>query len=67
LVRLDLCASSEDIPEQDKAAELMPIIAQQLYVATVLGKMEQAEALAQQINLNEWVRKGSMVIYAYNV
>ena len=50
---LDLCISSE-LSEQDKTDELLPIIVQQLYVLSVLGKSEQAEVLASEISLEKY-------------
>ncbi|KAF2720817.1 hypothetical protein K431DRAFT_285510 [Polychaeton citri CBS 116435] len=43
----DMCASSEDMSEEDKAAELAPITIQQIYVLTKLGRSQDAEQLAE--------------------
>ena len=50
---LDLCIASDELSEDEKTAELLPISVQQLYVLGVLGKTEQAETLAAQIARNE--------------
>ena len=50
---LDLCASSEDLTDQEKASELLPISVQQLFVLSSLGKTEQAKALAEELAINE--------------
>lgn len=47
----DLCSSLEDMAEDEKDAELLPIRVQQVYVATRLGKVEEAQKLAQRIDL----------------
>ena len=41
----DLCDISDDLTEEAKVAELLPIIVQQLYVDAILSKREAAEAL----------------------
>ena len=46
----DLCSALEDMSEEEKEAELLPIRVQQVYVAARLGKTEEAEALAQKID-----------------
>lgn len=52
---LELCEGSEDLTAEDKAAEILPINLQQLYVALRLGKTEEADALADEINVAEYV------------
>ncbi|PGH21656.1 hypothetical protein AJ80_03089 [Polytolypa hystricis UAMH7299] len=49
----ELCKSSEDLAPEDKVAEILPIAVQQLYVALRLGKTEEAEQLAEGINVEE--------------
>lgn len=51
----DLCEASEDLGDEEKKAELVPIIVQQAYVATKLGKLEEAKALQNVITLSEYV------------
>lgn len=51
--RLDLCNASDDLTDQEKVAELLPISVQQLYVVSKLGKTEEAERLASDIALEE--------------
>jgi hypothetical protein len=50
----DLCASSDDLSDADKTAELPPISVQQLYVLILLGKMEQAEKVAAGLAVDEY-------------
>jgi signal recognition particle subunit SRP72 len=50
---LDICQTSEDLTPEDRAAELLPIAVQYLYVLLRLGKTEQAEALLQEISVEE--------------
>lgn len=51
----DLCASSDELSDHEKTAELLPISVQQLYVLRLLGEVEQAEALAAEIAVEEYV------------
>lgn len=44
----DLCDAAEDLSEDDKKTELLPILLQQAYVYTLLGKTEEAAALAKE-------------------
>jgi signal recognition particle subunit SRP72 len=46
----ELCKHSEDLTDQQKADELIPIAVQQLFVLISLGKAAEAETLAQEIN-----------------
>ena len=50
---LDLCNALNDLTEQEKITELLPINVQQLYVFSKLGKFEEAEKLASDIALEE--------------
>lgn len=49
----DLCEASEDLSEDEKKTELVPIIVQQAYVSTKLGKLEGAAALQTAVGLDE--------------
>lgn len=53
-MRLDLCSSLEELSEQEKNAELLPIGVQQLYVLCRLGKVDEAEKLASSISIQEY-------------
>ena len=46
----DLCNALEDLSEEDKKTELLPITVQQVYVLAKLDKLEEAEKLAQSID-----------------
>lgn len=46
----DLCNSLEELSEQEKQAELLPITVQQVYVLSRQGKTEEAENLAKSID-----------------
>ena len=46
----DLCNALEDMVEEDKQAELMPIAVQHIYVLAKLGRLEEAAELAQSID-----------------
>ena len=52
-VLLDLCNALDDLTDKEKIAELLPISVQQLYVASKLGKPEEAEKLASGFALEE--------------
>jgi len=49
----DLCEASEDLGDEEKKTELVPIIVQQAYVSTKLGKLEEAAALQNVVVLDE--------------
>lgn len=49
----DLCNALDDLTDQEKIVELLPISVQQLYVVSKLGKTEEAETLASGIALEE--------------
>lgn len=50
---LDICQTSEDLTPEDRAAELLPIAVQYLYVLLRLGKTEQADALLEEITVEK--------------
>ncbi|EEH38510.1 hypothetical protein PAAG_08237 [Paracoccidioides lutzii Pb01] len=52
-VACELCKSSDDLTPEDKVAELLPITAQQLYVALKQGKIDEAKSLSSEINIAE--------------
>lgn len=45
----DLCNSLDDMSDEEKHTELLPITVQQVYVLLRLGRTEEAEALANEI------------------
>lgn len=47
---VDLCSSLDDLSEEEKQAELLPIKVQQIYVLARLGRIEEATELAQSID-----------------
>ncbi|KAF2015218.1 hypothetical protein BU24DRAFT_390542 [Aaosphaeria arxii CBS 175.79] len=49
----DLCNDLSDLSEAEKQAELWPIIVQQIYVLTQLGRVDEAEQLATTIPFAE--------------
>ena len=51
---IDVCQASEDLSDEEKAIEILPIRVQQLYVLTRLGKVDEANALAGQISSQEY-------------
>lgn len=60
----DLCEASEDLADEEKKAELVPIIVQQAYVSTKLGKLEEAAALQNAVTMDEQV---SQSLHCYGV
>lgn len=46
----DLCSAVEDMSEEEVQAELLPISIQQVYVLTRLGRVEEAQKLAETID-----------------
>lgn len=49
----DLCGASEDLTDEEKKAELLPITIQHAYVLSLLGKESEAAALQKSIELTE--------------
>lgn len=49
----DLCNALEDLTEAEKKAEILPILVQQVYVLTQLGKTEEAEQLCSNLPVAE--------------
>jgi len=50
---LDLCNALDELTEEEKTAELLPISVQQLYVLSHLGKTEEAERVASEITIEK--------------
>lgn len=48
---LDLCNAADELDEEDRQAELLPILAQQLYIAIQLGKEAEATKIAEHLNV----------------
>ena len=48
-----LCNALEELSDDEKRAEDLPIMVQQAFVLTKLGKLEEAEALQKEINIAE--------------
>lgn len=48
----DLCEATEDLDEEEKKVELVPIVVQQAYVYTKLGKLDEAASLQNSLNLD---------------
>jgi signal recognition particle subunit SRP72 len=55
----DLCEALDDLSDDEKKAEVLPIMVQQVYVLTRMGKLEEAEALQKMINITEYVHTNS--------
>ena len=51
----DLCEGSDELTDDEKRAEVLPIMVQQAYVFTKLGKLGEAETLQKMINIAEYV------------
>ena len=51
----DLCESLDELTDEEKRAEVLPIMVQQVYVFTKLGKLQEAEAIQNMINIDEYV------------
>lgn len=49
----DLCNTLDELTEEEKTAELLPISVQQLYVLSKLGKPEETEILVSKIALEQ--------------
>lgn len=60
---IDICRTSEDLSPEDKAAELLPIAVQQLYVLIQLGKLEEAEVVLKDIAVDKYVESYQLETY----
>ncbi|KAL6717009.1 Signal recognition particle subunit SRP72 [Lecanora helva] len=49
----DLCSALDELSDEEKTAELLPIMVQQLYVLSTLDKTEEAEKLVSEIALEK--------------
>ncbi|KAK3696918.1 Signal recognition particle subunit SRP72 [Vermiconidia calcicola] len=47
----DLCNALEDLSEEEKQAELLPISVQQVYILARLGRQDEAESLARGLDV----------------
>ena len=52
---VDLCSALDELTDQEKMAELLSIRVQQLYVLSKMRRVEDAEKLASDILLKEYV------------
>lgn len=59
----DLCEATEDLDEEEKKAELVPILVQQAYVSTKLGKLDEAAGLQNSLSLDD-ISDGSTKLVA---
>ena len=49
----DLCNALDELSDDEKTAELLPIAVQLVYVLIRLGKVEEADKLAQEMSSSE--------------
>ncbi|KAI9843690.1 MAG: Signal recognition particle core component [Sclerophora amabilis] len=63
----DLCNALDDLSEDEKRAELLPIMVQQIYVLTRLGKVEEADNLAADLTVAEILEPSTRQIAQNNV
>ena len=61
-----LVESADDLTDEDKETELLPIAVQQIYVLTKLGRQEEAEKLAQSIGEATFPDQSSKLIGRVN-
>lgn len=47
-----LCEAADELDEEEKHSELLPIITQQLYVASRLGKTAEVQKLAGDLDVS---------------
>ncbi len=62
----DLCSSLEDMSEEDKQVELLPIIVQQVYVLARLGRHEDAEKLSQEVDAAKIADRSTRLVAQVN-
>ncbi|KAF9870851.1 SRP72 RNA-binding domain-containing protein [Colletotrichum karsti] len=63
---LSLCDESEDLSEDDKQAEMIPIMVQQVYVYSRLGKVEEALEVQKRLFTSENCDAESKLIALHN-
>jgi signal recognition particle subunit SRP72 len=62
----DLCEATEELDEEEKKAELVPIIVQQAYVLTMLGKLDETAALQKSLSLDDITDSATKVVARAN-
>ncbi|KAK4127712.1 hypothetical protein N657DRAFT_564810 [Parathielavia appendiculata] len=62
----DLCEATEELNEDEKKAELVPIIVQQVYVLMKLGKLDEAAALQNSLGLDDISDSSTKVVARTN-
>ncbi|TVY14904.1 Signal recognition particle subunit SRP72 [Lachnellula arida] len=62
----DLCEALDELSDEEKRAEVLPIMVQQAYVFTKLGKLQEAEALEKMINIADVPEPPTKVIAQNN-
>lgn len=50
----DLCQALDELSDEEKKAEVLPIMVQQAFVFTKLGKLQEAETMQKMINIAEY-------------
>ncbi|KAH0558933.1 hypothetical protein GP486_004439 [Trichoglossum hirsutum] len=50
----DLCNALEELSDEEKTAEILPITVQQIYVLIKLGKIREAEKLSSEISIERY-------------
>ncbi|KAF7510860.1 hypothetical protein GJ744_005690 [Endocarpon pusillum] len=63
----ELCKYSDDLSDEEKAAELLPICVQQLYVLERLGKSEEAKVVASEFKAADVADKATKQIAQHNL
>ncbi|KAF4269024.1 hypothetical protein CNMCM8812_001656 [Aspergillus fumigatus] len=63
----ELCRTSEDLTPEDRAAELLPISVQQLYVLLCQGKSEEAESVLREISVDDISELSTKKIAQHNI
>ncbi|KAK4453598.1 signal recognition particle subunit SRP72 [Podospora aff. communis PSN243] len=62
----DLCEATEDLDDEEKKAELVPILIQQAYVFTKLGKLDEATALYKSLDLSDVSDESTKIVAKVN-
>ncbi|KAF7935289.1 uncharacterized protein EAE97_008196 [Botrytis byssoidea] len=63
----DLCEALDELSDDEKRAEVLPIMVQQAFVLTKLGKIEEAKSLIKMINLADVPEPQTKIIAQNNV
>ncbi|KAI9650354.1 Signal recognition particle subunit SRP72 [Ciborinia camelliae] len=63
----DLCEALDELSDEEKKAEVIPIMVQQAFVLTKLGKTKEAEVLRKMVNISDVPEPQTKMIAQNNI